>query len=49
MAIDVLDQNGLREGRTVMDTGAAIGMATGADFEVEGAVYLVFFCAMDAG
>lgn len=36
----MLNQDSLTEGRAMMDSRAAIGVTTGAYFEVEGAVYL---------
>ncbi len=48
MAVGMLNKYSLGEGRTVMHAGAPIGMTTGADFEVEGTVDLVFFGAVDA-
>jgi hypothetical protein len=41
MTVDVLDKNGWREGWTVVDARAAVGVATGSYFEVEGTVYLL--------
>mmetsp|Transcript_27964 Transcript_27964/g.59043 ORF Transcript_27964/g.59043 Transcript_27964/m.59043 type:complete len:233 (-) Transcript_27964:89-787(-) len=48
MPINVLDQDRLTEGRTVMDARAAIGVAAGSYFEVEGTVHLVLFRSVDA-
>ena len=32
----------------MVDAGASIAVSTGTDFEVEGTVDLVFFCAVDS-
>jgi len=44
-----LEEDGLGEGGAVVDAGAAVAVAAGADFVVEGAVDFVFFCAEDRG
>lgn len=45
MPINVLDENSRAERWTVVDAGAAVGVAAGSDFEVEGAIYLTFAVA----
>jgi hypothetical protein len=40
MAVHMLYQDGLAEGRAVMDARAPIGVAACAYFEVEGTIYL---------
>jgi hypothetical protein len=45
----MLNQNGLTEGRSMMDTRTAIGVTTCSDFEVEGAVYLLFLLGRVTG
>ena len=47
MTINVLDQNGGTECRTMVDAGTAIGVAASADFEVEGAIYLIYNIIVD--
>ena len=49
MPVGVLEQDGLREGRPVVDARAAIAVAAGPDLEVERAVHLVLLGAVDAG
>jgi hypothetical protein len=48
VAKDVFDENGAGEGWFVVRSGAAVSMTAGPDFEVEGTVYFVFFCAVDS-
>ncbi len=45
----MLDEDGLGEGRAMMDAGASVAVAAGADLEVERTVHLVLLGAMDAG
>lgn len=49
VAVDVLDEDGLGEGRAMVDAGASVAVAAGADLEVERAVHFVLLGAMDAG
>ncbi len=42
MSVNVLDEDGRAERRTVVNARAAVGVATGSDFEIEGAVHLRF-------
>ena len=49
MAVDVLDQDGLGEGRTVVDARAPIAVAAGTNLEEEGTVHLVFLRPVDPG
>lgn len=43
--VQVLQQACLRKRRLVVNARTAIAVTASADFEVEGAVYLVLFCA----
>jgi len=45
VVVKILEEDGLRKGWPVMDPRASIPVATGADFEVEGTVNFVLFCA----
>ena len=49
MAVDVLDQDGLGEGRSVVDARAPIAVTAGTNLEEKGTVHLVFFRSMDPG
>lgn len=47
--VEVREKNGLAEDRFVVDPGASIAVATSASLDVEGAVDLVLFGAVDRG
>ena len=49
MAVDVLDQDGLGEGRSVVDARAPIAVTAGTNLEEEGTVHLVFLRPVDPG
>ena len=47
--VEVGEEDGLAVGGLDVFAGAAVAVATGADFVVETAVYFVLFCAEDGG